>query len=70
MIIVASKYKQRAKKLNRSSLVPTAPIFCSRCTRIVSPTPQESSTSSDDSYAHFANTEEVKKYSAEIQVSF
>lgn len=63
-----NKYKQRSKKPSRAMLSNT-PIFCSRCTRIVSPTPQESSASSDDSCGHMTNSEEIKKFSMEMQVN-
>ncbi len=65
-----SKHKQqRSKKLKRLSLLSSTPVVCSRCTRILSPVPHESSTSSEDSTAQLATVEEIQKYSSEMQVS-
>ena len=66
MYVVSAKYKQRPKKACRSSPQHSStPIFCSRCTRILSPTPpQDSSTSSDDSIV----MADIRKYSTDVQV--
>lgn len=72
LLASCSKYKQqRSKKLSHPPQLSksAAPIFCNRCTRIISPTPQDSSTSSDDSSIQLATAEDIKKFSAEIQVS-
>lgn len=63
-----SRSKPSSRKQLEHSSPARSPVLCSRCTKIVSPTPHDSSTSSDDSSKQNAADKEVKKYCIDMKV--